>query len=70
MALTIAQFLASAFDKADLGDILGTIAGDDTVLVIGRDALGGDALAQRFLDLANDPHHSTATTPTSAKDSQ
>ena len=27
-----AQFLASAFDKADLPDVLGTIAGDDTVL--------------------------------------
>ena len=62
-----AQFLASAFDKADLGDVLGTIAGDDTVLVIGRDPLGGDALAQRFLDLANHPHHSAAS-PTSAKD--
>ncbi|WP_374192853.1 arginine repressor [Nocardioides sp. SYSU D00065] len=54
-----AQFLASAFDKADLGDILGTIAGDDTVLVIGRDPTGGDALVRRFLDLANDPHHAT-----------
>jgi transcriptional regulator of arginine metabolism len=66
-----AQFLASAFDKADLGDVLGTIAGDDTVLVIGRDPLGGEALAQRFLDLANDPHHppsSPAASP--AKDSQ
>ena len=61
-----AQFLASAFDKADLGDILGTIAGDDTVLVIGRDPLGGDDLAQRFLDLANTHHHGT----TSEKDSQ
>jgi transcriptional regulator of arginine metabolism len=66
-----AQFLASAFDKADLGDILGTIAGDDTLLVIGRDPEGGDALAQRFLDLANDPHHPAnhASGPTpSAKD--
>jgi transcriptional regulator of arginine metabolism len=61
-----AQFLASAFDKAEIGDILGTIAGDDTVLVIGRDPQGGDALAQRFLDLANDPHHSTSAD----KDSQ
>lgn len=52
-----AQFLASAFDKADLGDVLGTIAGDDTVLVIGRDPLGGDALARRFLEFAN---HQTA----------
>ncbi len=48
-----AQFLASAFDKAELVDVLGTIAGDDTVLVIGRDPLGGNALADRFLNLAN-----------------
>jgi len=51
-----AQFLASAFDKAVLGDILGTIAGDDTVLVIGRDPQGGGALARRFLALAETPH--------------
>ena len=48
-----AQFLASAFDKAELGGILGTVAGDDTVLVISRDPDGGAALAQRLLDLAN-----------------
>jgi transcriptional regulator of arginine metabolism len=48
-----AQFLASAFDKADIGDVLGTIAGDDTVLVIGRDPAGGDELARRFLALAS-----------------
>ena len=47
-----AQYLASAFDKADLVDVLGTIAGDDTVLVIGRDPQVGDALARRFLALA------------------
>ncbi|GAA2022423.1 MULTISPECIES: arginine repressor [Nocardioides] len=47
-----AQFLGSAFDKADFPDILGTIAGDDTVLVIGRDPAGGDDLARRFLALA------------------
>lgn len=59
-----AQFLASGFDKADLGDVLGTIAGDDTVLVIARDAAGGEALARRFLSLAN---HDT-TSPHPAKD--
>lgn len=48
-----AQFLASAFDKSELTGILGTIAGDDTVLVIGRDPAGGDALARRFLALAD-----------------
>lgn len=47
-----AQFLASAFDKAELPDVLGTIAGDDTVLVIARDAAGGGALARRFVALA------------------
>jgi transcriptional regulator of arginine metabolism len=48
-----AQFLASALDKAELGTVLGTIAGDDTVLVISREPRGGDALAQRLLTLAN-----------------
>jgi transcriptional regulator of arginine metabolism len=47
-----AQYLASAFDKAELPDVLGTIAGDDTVLVISRDPGGGHALALRFLALA------------------
>ncbi len=48
-----AQFLASAVDKAELRDVLGTIAGDDTVLVIGRDPVGGDTLARRFTALAD-----------------
>src|SRR4051794_21907030 len=48
-----AQFLASAFDRAGLDDILGTIAGDDTVLVISRRPDGGPALVERFLALAN-----------------
>ena len=52
-----AQFLASAFDRAELPDILGTIAGDDTVLVISRRPDGGPALAERFLALANGSHH-------------
>jgi transcriptional regulator of arginine metabolism len=48
-----ANFLASAMDKAEIGDVLGTIAGDDTVLVISRDPSGGDVLERRFLELAN-----------------
>jgi transcriptional regulator of arginine metabolism len=47
-----AQFLASALDKAGLADVLGTIAGDDTVLVVSRDPVGGQALAGRLLSLA------------------
>jgi transcriptional regulator of arginine metabolism len=48
-----AQFLASAFDKAEVAGILGTVAGDDTVLVISRDPDGGAGLAQRLLAMAN-----------------
>jgi transcriptional regulator of arginine metabolism len=40
-----AQFLASAVDHATLADVLGTIAGDDTVLLITRAPDGGAALA-------------------------
>ncbi|MDO5739543.1 MAG: arginine repressor [Ornithinimicrobium sp.] len=47
-----AQFLASAIDRSDSGDILGTIAGDDTILVITTDLDGGSATARRLLALA------------------
>jgi transcriptional regulator of arginine metabolism len=47
-----AQFLASVIDHAAWPAVLGTVAGDDTVLVISRDAAGGDALAAEFLRLA------------------
>jgi transcriptional regulator of arginine metabolism len=47
-----AQFFASAIDRAELRAVLGTIAGDDTVMVVARDPQGGDALAQRFLRMA------------------
>jgi transcriptional regulator of arginine metabolism len=44
-----AQFLASVIDHAALSTILGTVAGDDTVLIITRDPAGGDAVAADFL---------------------
>jgi transcriptional regulator of arginine metabolism len=47
-----AQFLASAIDHSTLPSLLGTIAGDDTVLVICRDPGGGGAVAERFRALA------------------
>ena len=37
-------------------DVLGTVAGDDTILVISRAPDGGAALAERLLELAR-PHH-------------
>ncbi len=52
-----AQFLASAIDKVDLGDSLGTIAGDDTVMVIARHPAGGAPLAGKFLELAQLQSH-------------
>jgi transcriptional regulator of arginine metabolism len=48
-----AQFLASAIDHTAWPAILGTVAGDDTVLVITRDPAGGAALAAEFLALAD-----------------
>ncbi|WP_426566667.1 arginine repressor [Angustibacter sp. McL0619] len=47
-----ANYLASALDHADAADLLGTIAGDDTVLLIARDPAGGPALAARLLAVA------------------
>jgi transcriptional regulator of arginine metabolism len=47
-----AQFLASAIDHAELHDLLGTIAGDDTVLLIAHDPAGGAELAGQLLRFA------------------
>jgi transcriptional regulator of arginine metabolism len=52
-----AQFLASALDKAELAAALGTIAGDDTVMVISREPDGGPALAARLIALADRSSH-------------
>jgi transcriptional regulator of arginine metabolism len=47
-----AQFLASAIDRAALEEVVGSIAGDDTVAVIAREPLSGKDLADRFAALA------------------
>jgi ornithine carbamoyltransferase len=47
-----AQFLASVIDHTGWADVLGTVAGDDTVLVITRSPTGGDVVAAEFLRLA------------------
>ena len=47
-----AQFLASALDRAALHDIVGTIAGDDTIIVVAREPLTGADLADRLASLA------------------
>lgn len=50
-----AQYLASAIDHTAQSEILGTIAGDDTVMLICRDPHGGPGIAARFTDLAELP---------------
>jgi transcriptional regulator of arginine metabolism len=51
-----AQFFASAIDKAELPEVLGTIAGDDTVLVISTQPRGGAAVARKLLGLSVGGH--------------
>ncbi len=48
-----ANYLASALDRADDEDIVGTIAGDDTVLVITARVDTGHQVAERLLALAS-----------------
>jgi transcriptional regulator of arginine metabolism len=43
-----AQPLALAIDRAKLEDVVGTLAGDDTILVISRDARHARALARQL----------------------
>jgi transcriptional regulator of arginine metabolism len=52
-----AQFLASVIDHSAWPSILGTVAGDDTVLVIARDPTGGDDLARALVRLADRRGH-------------
>jgi transcriptional regulator of arginine metabolism len=46
-----AHYLASALDRAALHDVVGTIAGDDTVLVVAREPRTGAELADRLTHL-------------------
>jgi len=47
-----AQYLASAFDRAQYAPILGTVAGDDTVFLVTRGADGGGVVAAEILAMA------------------
>jgi transcriptional regulator of arginine metabolism len=50
-----AQLLASLIDRASLRAVLGTVAGDDTVLIVAREESGGADLASALLRLAEWP---------------
>ena len=47
-----AQFLAAAIDQARLTTVLGTIAGDDSIMVVSRAADGGHSVATDFIGYA------------------
>lgn len=47
-----AHVVASALDRSALADIIGTVAGDDTLLVVCAEADGGPAVAKRLSALA------------------
>jgi transcriptional regulator of arginine metabolism len=48
-----AQMLGLAIDRSRLPEVVGTLAGDDTILVICRDARGAAGLAKHFKALWN-----------------
>jgi transcriptional regulator of arginine metabolism len=62
------NFLASALDRAGLPEVLGTVAGDDTIMVIARDPRGGQRLADYLLQLSQTAP--TATNPTAIQETQ
>ncbi len=47
-----AHVVASALDRAGITEILGTVAGDDTLLVVATEGVGGACLEARLRDLA------------------
>jgi transcriptional regulator of arginine metabolism len=50
-----AHVVGSALDRAGLPGVLGTVAGDDTILVVTASPTGGDAVARRLAALAGLP---------------
>jgi transcriptional regulator of arginine metabolism len=55
-----AQFLASALDNSGIKSIIGTIAGDDTVLVISKKSNGGADLAKELLSFSKTSNKSAS----------
>lgn len=49
----LAQPLAAALDRAQLPEAVGTIAGDDTILIVARGARGAAALVKRLKDYSS-----------------
>ena len=47
-----AHVVGSALDRSGLEEVVGTVAGDDTVLVVVAEQFGGDAMADHLRDVA------------------
>ena len=47
-----AHVVASALDRSNLEGLLGTVAGDDTMLCVATEPIGGERLAETLHDLA------------------
>ena len=56
-----AQFLASALDNSGIHAIIGTIAGDDTVLVVSKKSNGGAELAKELLSFRRSANKSSSS---------
>ena len=49
-----AQPIAEAIDQEEFEEVLGTIAGDDTILIVTRSAAARQTLTTRLLELAGE----------------
>ncbi len=47
-----AHVVGSALDRAGLAEVMGTVAGDDTVLVVARERVKGSTLARKLAAMA------------------
>ncbi|EKF23548.1 arginine repressor [Mycolicibacterium hassiacum DSM 44199] len=52
-----AHYLASAIDRAALPYVVGTVAGDDTILVVAREPMTGAELAAKLESIRNRGDH-------------
>jgi transcriptional regulator of arginine metabolism len=50
-----AHVVASALDRSGLEGVVGTVAGDDTVLVVAAEDLGGEELGRRLAEISGAP---------------
>lgn len=65
-----AQYFASAVDRVGWESILGTIAGDDTILLITRSPSGGNDIAQQFLTMSRTGKPADGATSSNSNDSE